>query len=250
MTPSPHAEESPRPPATRTFDERAHAGAEHFDAPYVARYDAKAKFDALSELEALRQAGLGKDSTLLELGAGTGVLSRAAARLCRHVIAVDISDAMVEHLKQRVQADAIANVAVKEGGFLTYRHDGPPADFVYTRNALHHLPDLWKALALVRIASMLKEGGVLRLLDIIFSCDPTDMKVVVERWLNGAGDTSGCGWTRPELEAHLNQEHSTYSWLLEPMLTRAGFIIQNATYSESQIYAAYTCVKTRVDAGC
>ena len=39
---------------------------------------------------------------------------------------------------------------------------GPPADGVYTRNALHQLPDFWKALALGRIARMLRPGGVSR----------------------------------------------------------------------------------------
>lgn len=38
-----------------------------------------------------------------------------------------------------------------EGGFLTYEHEGEPVDLVHTRNALHHLPDFWKAVALARI---------------------------------------------------------------------------------------------------
>ena len=32
-----------------------------------------------------------------------------------------------------------------------YEHGGPPADFVFTRNALHQVPDFWKAIALDRI---------------------------------------------------------------------------------------------------
>ena len=37
------------------------------------------------------------------------------------------------------------------------------------------------------------------------------------------------------------REHSTFSWLLEPMLEHAGFTIDAVTHSESQIYAAYVC---------
>jgi hypothetical protein len=47
-------------------------------------------------------------------------------------------------------------------GFLTYEHTGPLADAVFTRNALHQLPDFWKVLALDRIARVLRPGAVLR----------------------------------------------------------------------------------------
>jgi hypothetical protein len=42
---------------------------------------------------------------------------------------------------------------------------------------------------------------------------------------------------------HLRQEYSTFTWLFEPMLQRAGFVIQDATYSDSRIYAGYTCIR-------
>lgn len=51
------------------------------------------------------------------------------------------------------------------------------------------------------------------------------------------------GWTRPELEEHLRDEHSTFTWLLEPMLERAGFSIADAHYTEDGIFARYLCVK-------
>ena len=53
--------------------------------------------------------------------------------------------------------------------FLTYDHAGPPADVVDSRHALHHLPDFWKAMALSRIAGMLRSGGVLRLWDVVYA---------------------------------------------------------------------------------
>ncbi len=43
---------------------------------------------------------------------------------------------------------------------------------MFTRNALHHLPDFWKAIALDRIATFLRPGGVLRLHDLIFDFQP------------------------------------------------------------------------------
>jgi ubiquinone/menaquinone biosynthesis C-methylase UbiE len=231
------------PDATWSFDELAHAGPEHLDRQSVAQYDIKAGFDPLPEIEALRQAGLGRNSTLIDLGAGTGALSLAVAPFCDRVIAVDVSAAMVEVLKERVRESEATNVTVVQAGFLSYRHTGPPADFVYTRNALHHLPDFWKSFALVRIASMLRPSGILRLRDLVFSCEPREIERVVHEWLQSAPDDPGHGWTREELETHLREEHNTYSWLLEEMVIRAGFEIREATYSDSRVFAAYTCLK-------
>ncbi len=42
------------------------------------------------------------------------------------------------------------------------------------------------------------------------------------------------GWTRPELAEHVRDEHSTFTWLLEPMIERAGFDISDATYTTDQ----------------
>jgi SAM-dependent methyltransferase len=126
---------------------------------------------------------------------------------------------------------------------LTYEHQGAPADVVYSRNALHHLPDFWKAVTLARIAAMLRPGGVLRLRDLVFSCEPGEADRTVEAWLAGASARPEAGWTRAELETHLREEYSTFSWLLEPMLERAGFAIRSAEFSTSRVYAAYVCVK-------
>ena len=60
-----------------------------------------------------------------------------------------------------------------QAGFLSYQHPGPPVDGVYTRNALHQLPDFWKAMALHRIARMMRPGGVLRLRDLIYDFRPS-----------------------------------------------------------------------------
>jgi hypothetical protein len=42
---------------------------------------------------------------------------------------------------------------------------------------------------------------------------------------------------------HLRDEHSTFSWLLERMIERAGFEIEHAGYGSLSIYADYTCTK-------
>jgi hypothetical protein len=38
-------------------------------------------------------------------------------------------------------------------------------------------------------------------------------------------------------------EHSTFTWLLEPMLARSGFEIKERHLSANGIYAAYVCTR-------
>ena len=42
-----------------------------------------------------------------------------------------------------------------------------------------------------------------------------------------------------ELAEHVRDEHSTFTWLLEPMMQRSGFAIEDADYSEDGIFAKY-----------
>ena len=226
-------------------DELAHAGPEHLDDAYVATYDRKAGFDPTDELGRLRALGLNDAATLVDLGAGTGALALAAAPFCRRVVAVDVSSAMLAALRQKATQRKLRNVESVRSGFLTYEHTGDPADFVFSRHALHQLPDLWKAIALQRVAGFLRLGGVLRVRDLFFSCTLSEVHPVVEAWLAGAAQTPGYGWTRAELETHLREEHSTFTWLFEPMLVQAGFEVRDATYSDSRIFAEYTCVRVR-----
>ena len=61
------------------LDEEAHAGAEHLDADYVATYEAKARYDPAEDVERLSALGLDAASTVLDIGAGTGVFAMAVA---------------------------------------------------------------------------------------------------------------------------------------------------------------------------
>jgi SAM-dependent methyltransferase len=226
------------------LDELAHAGAEHLDPEYVTGYERKAGFDPSDDLDALRRHGFGPDSTVVDLGAGTGVFAIAAARLCRHVIAVDVSPAMTRALHARLDALGIDNVTVVEAGFLSYDHAGEPPDFVYTRNALHQLPDFWKAIALERIARLLDPGRILRLRDLVFDFEPASANEHIEAWLSGAANDASLGWTAVELAEHVRSEFSTYSWLLDPMLERTGFRIVERQFRKS-VYGTYTCERLR-----
>jgi SAM-dependent methyltransferase len=209
----------------------------------VAGYDRKAAFDPAEDVEILRSRGLGRDATLIDFGAGTGTFALAAAPYCKRVIAVDVSPAMVSELRARAAGAGARNVVVVQAGMLGYAHAGGPVEALYTRNALHHLPDLWKAIALRRMAGLLVKGGTLRLRDLVFSYAAADVEAGIRRWIDAtAVEDAAVGWTRAELEAHVRDEHSTFTWLLEPMLAQAGFEIVESAYAPIGAYAAYTCV--------
>jgi ubiquinone/menaquinone biosynthesis C-methylase UbiE len=223
------------------IDEIGLAGGEHLDAAYVASYDRKAGFDPDEDIALLCGLGLGRPSTLVDLGAGTGTLALAAAAACARVVAVDVSAPMVAAMRDKAARLGVTNLECVQAGFLGYEHTGSPADLVYTRHALHHLPDFWKAIALERIASMLRPGGVLLVRDLVFAFDPSDATRSIEAWFGAASESGDDGWTRAELEEHLRHEHSTFSWLLEPMIERAGFEIERAVYDTLGVRAEYVC---------
>jgi len=223
-------------------DEQVYAGPEHLDGDYVAAYDQKAQFDPTEDISVLLEAGMGKDSTVIDLGAGTGTFTFAAAPHCREVIAVDVSAAMVELLRRRVNESSNTNVRVVQAGFLSYEHRGDPADVIFTRNALHQLPDFWKVAALERMASMLRPGGFARIRDLIFDFDPAAADDHIEIWMDGAVTDPSAGFTIDELADHVRGEFSTYSWLFEEMLAKVGLDIRDRSYVRSA-YGAYTCTR-------
>jgi len=219
------------------LDELAHAGREHLDPEYVASYDAKTGFEIQPDVALLRELGMDDRSTVVDLGAGTGILSAAVAPVAHRVVAVDPSPAMLEVARSRGGFETV------EAGFLSYEHAGEPADFVYSRNALHHLPDFWKALALRRVHALLRPGGVLVLRDVIYAFEPAEADGVLAAWYAAAPADPAVGWTAGELEQHVRSEYSTFAWLLEPMLEHAGFELGDRWFSESRTYARYICMR-------
>ena len=131
-----------------------------------------------------------------------------------------------------------------QAGFLSYQHPGPPVDGVYTRNALHQLPDFWKAMALHRIARMMRPGGVLRLRDLIYDFRPSQAAGVFRGWLDHAATDPADGYTSADYAEHIRTEFSTYRWLLEPVIAEAGFEIMTTDFS-GKLYGAYTCIKNQ-----
>ena len=226
------------------IDELAHAGPEHLDEAFVAGYDRKQGYpDPAEDLAIFRAHGLGENSVVVDLAAGTGQFARPAAREFGRVTAADVSPAMVRLLTERAGADGLTNLRVERAGFLSYVHEGQLADGVHTRNALHQLPDFWKGIAFTRIAAMLRPGGVLRVNDLIYDFQPSEAEHVFRGWFDGAAADPAAGYTAADYSEHIRTEFSTYRWLFEPLLVAAGFEIRSVAY-ERRLYGSYTCVRT------
>lgn len=226
------------------IDEMAYAGPEHLDEDFVAGYDRKQGSPPMEqEVRLLRDLGVfTPDATVVDLGTGTGRFALAVAPHCGRVVAVDVSAAMLAHVRGAVAAAGAGNVEVVRAGFISYQHAGAPADAIHTRHALHQLPDFWKGIALDRLARVLRPGGLLRLHDLIYDFDPADAPAVLDRWLASASTDPAAGYTAEDYAVHIRTEFSTYRRLLEPLLEATGFEIVDARF-RARLYGSYTCVR-------
>ena len=101
---------------------------------------------------------------------------------------------------------------------------------VTTKSALHQLPDFWKQTALLNIAGCLRPGGLLYIWDVIFTFPPADYAQHLQTMIDDLGHTDGRGFSREDFETHIREEFSTYAWILEGLLDRAGFDIVSSDF--------------------
>ncbi|MDO5066629.1 MAG: class I SAM-dependent methyltransferase [Propionibacteriaceae bacterium] len=97
----------------------------------------------------------------VELGAGTGLLSRCLAEQLGHVVLLDASPGMVEVAQSAVQGHGWeARVADLAGGEI----EGGPYGLVLSQLAMHHIDDVPDLLA--RVHRCLSPGGRLLVADL------------------------------------------------------------------------------------
>jgi len=94
-------------------------------------------------------------------------------------------------------------------------------------------------MALRRVRAMLRSDGIFRLWDVAYHFSPDEADERVEAWCAPYGDEVDGDWARWEMEEHVRDEHSTFTWLLEPMFERTGFSIEAADYSDDGFDTRY-----------
>ncbi len=224
------------------WDETIPVGRDFGDRAVVAAYDERHRRfrDVDGENAAiLEKLDLPSDAVVGDFGCGTGAFARLAARRCRTVYAVDVSVAMLDFVQWKAKEEGLDNVVCRPGGFLTYAHDGPPLDAIHSSLALHHLPDFWKQKALDRLAGWLKPGGKFHLMDIVFGTENVDANI--EAWIAHTAAQGGAE-VGDSIRAHVGKEFSTYAWIMEGLLERAGFRIDSSE-SSGGVLAHYYCTK-------
>jgi ubiquinone/menaquinone biosynthesis C-methylase UbiE len=123
------------------------------------------------------------DDRVVDLGAGTGLLSLALAQRVRELTAVDISERMLERLDDRAAADGIHNVEPLVADLRRLPLEDECATLVVSNYAFHHLDDPGKELALAEARRILQPGGRLVICDMMFSLslEPRDRRLVWEK---------------------------------------------------------------------
>lgn len=227
------------------YDELKQVGTDYTDISEVQSYDKRMERlrNAREEAESiLNIIGPVQDKIILELGTGTGDFAIEAAKRCVKVYAVDVSRVMLEYAHQKAKREGIDNIEFHHGGFLTYEHHGEPLDAIVSQLALHHLPDFWKMIALRRTFEILKDGGRLYIKDVVFSFDiGGGYHGFLNRWIEGVKAVAGEDIAR-ETAMHVKDEYSTFDWVMEGLLRKAGFSIDRAEYHKG-IMGTYVCIK-------
>jgi ubiquinone/menaquinone biosynthesis C-methylase UbiE len=225
-----------------TYDEFKHIGVDFDDVKEVEAFDIKQRTNPEQDRAFLSRLGVSGKDTLIDFGCGTGSLVCQAGLLCKKAHGVDVSRPMLEYAQQRCTKQGVRNVEFHHAGFLTYEHKEELLDFAVTKSALHHLPDFWKMIALQRIHAILKSGGIFYLGDGVYSFDPLEYRSALEEWINASGSDDGQSFTRTDFAMHVRDEFSTFTWILEGMLERAGFEILEKKYP-AKVRARYICRK-------
>lgn len=120
---------------------------------------------------------------VLEVAAGTGLVTPALARVAKEVISTDYAAAMVERLREKVAAAGLKNVECRQADIYALPFEPGTFDAVVAANVLHLVPDIDGALA--ALTRMLRPDGVL--IAPTFCHDETRLSWVVSRLLAVTG---------------------------------------------------------------
>lgn len=145
------------------------------------RYDASARLIGrpLPRMLELVAGAVDAAGRVLEVAAGTGIVTTAIAGRAKEVVATDYAAAMVEVLGRRIREAGLENVRCEQADLYALPFDEASFDAVVAANVLHLVPDLPGALAALR--RVLRPGG--RLVVPTFLHDETAISWLVSRAL-------------------------------------------------------------------
>lgn len=173
--------------ATAIEHERPAAVSESTWGERVEPWEAIAASPAFQRLAALvfEESGPRADDRVIDLGAGTGLLTLPLAEHVESVIAVDFSQPMLDRLDEKARRSGATNVTTLAADIRCLPLADESATLVVSNYAFHHLTDSDKELALSEARRVLEPGGRLVVCDMMFrlSLDSRDRAIVAEKVL-------------------------------------------------------------------
>ncbi|GAB7529901.1 class I SAM-dependent methyltransferase [Pseudomonas sp. 3A(2025)] len=168
------------------------------------------------------------DARVLDLGCGAGHVSFNVAAAVGEVVAYDLSQQMLDVVRDTAVARGLDNVRTQRGAAERLPFEDGEFDFVFSRYSAHHWSDL--GLALREVRRVLKPGGVAAFIDVMSPGSPlldTYLQTVeVLRDTSHVRDYSAAEWLRQVSEAglftrsHTRQRlHLEYTSWVERMRT-------------------------------
>jgi ubiquinone/menaquinone biosynthesis C-methylase UbiE len=107
---------------------------------------------------ALTQAHMRPNMEVLEFGCGTGSTALEHAPHVSHIMATDVSAAMIGIGREKAERAGIDNISFRQSGAEDFNAPDGSYDMVLALNLLHLLPD--RTAALSKIHRLLKPGGI------------------------------------------------------------------------------------------
>ncbi len=228
------------------YDESNHVGVDYSQKDNVSIYDDQMESFRDYENEAkifIEKIGVSepKNLTAIDMGCGTGAFSIHASKYLKKIYAVDVSEEMLKIAKSKAKMNKIDNIDFYNSGFLQFQPT-EKIDIIHTKWAFHHLPDYWKQAGLLNMNKMLKPGGVLFLTDFVFKFDP-DYEKNTDALLEELAKDFSKDFVE-ETKEHIRDEYSTFDWILQGLIERAGFNIEKVN-TEDSLASEYFCRKIK-----
>jgi ubiquinone/menaquinone biosynthesis C-methylase UbiE len=126
--------------------------------------------------EIFARAEISPGDRVVDLGAGTGLLSLPAADEAGRVWAVDISCGMCDYLATKARSAELSNIETVVASVTSLPLVDDSVDVAISNYCFHHLSDVEKRTALAEVHRVLAPGGRIVFADMMFSLSPADRR--------------------------------------------------------------------------